>query len=313
MYHDPSLSRSNARRAGVKTWLRRLIGGGPDKEAVDHPPWEDAAVDPRSVDALAAALAKLIEAARGQLDGASDIVDRSADEVRDYGSVLAEGARMFGGADLPATVAGAVIEATETMLARTRRAEERLRGMSADLANLRRDLEEARALAERDPLTGLPNRRALDKALLAAIGGATAARQALSVAFCDIDNFKVLNDRHGHALGDRVLRLVSDCLTDGGGQDVFVGRHGGEEFVMMFDGAGAEQAALRVDAIRAQLATRVLRSKTDDHPIGNVTFSAGVAMLRDGELGEDLLQRADRALYRAKHNGRNRVEIDRES
>ena len=184
--------------------------------------------------------------------------------------------------------------------------------MGADLARLRHDLEEAQSQAERDPLTGLPNRRALDKALEAAVAGAEAANAALSLAFCDIDKFKDLNDRHGHALGDRVLRLVGDCLDDGGGEGVFVGRHGGEEFVMLFEGVGAEQAAVRVDTIRAQLSTRTLRSKTNDSAIGNVTFSSGVAMLREGEGGADLLHRADRALYRAKYKGRNRVEIDRE-
>ncbi|NIJ08820.1 diguanylate cyclase [Sphingomonas vulcanisoli] len=264
------------------------------------------------VNALADALAQLVTAAREQLDDASEIVDRSADEARDYGSVLAQGAKTINEAALPDAVAAAVIEATQTMLARTRRAEERLRGMSADLAKLRHDLQEAQSQAEHDPLTGLPNRRALDNALQAAVIGAAAAQKALSLAFCDIDNFKILNDRHGHAVGDRVLRLVADCLADGGGEDVFVGRHGGEEFVLLFDGVGAEQAALKIDMIRAQLATRTLRSKTDDSPIGNVTFSAGVAMLREEEEANDLLHRADRALYRAKYNGRNRVEIDRE-
>ena len=209
-------------------------------------------------------------------------------------------------------MAAAIIEATQAMLTRTLQAEERLRSMGADLARLRQDLDEARALSECDPLTGLPNRRALDKALQAAVAGAEAAHSALSLAFCDIDHFKALNDRHGHAVGDRVLRLVGDCLADGGGKDVFVGRHGGEEFVMVFEGLGAEQAALRIDTIRGQLATRALRSKTDDSSIGSVTFSAGVAMLREGEGGYDLLHRADRALYRAKNKGRNRVEIDRE-
>ena len=197
------------------------------------------------------------------------------------------------------------------MIDRARDAEQRLRGMGTELAALHSDLDEARTAAERDPLTGLPNRRALEKALGEAVKTARAARAALTLAYCDIDEFKKINDRHGHALGDRVLRLVGDCLTDGAGEGVFVGRQGGEEFVLLFDGVQAEDAAIRVDKIRAGLAARVLRSRVDDQPIGTVSFSAGVATLRPDEDGDDLLRRADTALYRAKQTGRNRVEVER--
>jgi diguanylate cyclase len=205
-----------------------------------------------------------------------------------------------------------LIGVTRTMIARARGAEERLRSMGQELQAVQRDLADARQSADHDQLTGLPNRRALEAALVKAVEGAKAADRALSLAFCDIDHFKRLNDTHGHALGDRVLRLVGDCLSDGAGPDAFVGRQGGEEFVMLFDGVPLEEAAARVDAVRADLAARDFKSRTNETPIGRITFSAGVAALRSDEEGDDLLHRADEALYRAKDAGRNRVEIDRD-
>ena len=111
-------------------------------------------------------------------------------------------------------------------------------------------------------------------------------------------------------MGDRVLRLVGDCLSEDADDRTFVGRQGGEEFVLLFEGLPVIEAAARVDAIREALSRRTLRSRSDGTPIGRVTFSAGVAALNGQESGEDLLHRADVALYRAKEGGRNQVVID---
>ena len=272
---------------------------------------ERLADDQPGIEALACVLAELMAAAQTRVDGAAVLVGRSADEAQAYRDAIASEAEAIDMTGLPANAASALIEVTRSMIERTRAAEERLRAMGEELSVLQQDLTEARACAERDPLTGLPNRRALEAALAHAVTGARNLNAALSLAFCDVDHFKQINDRHGHALGDRVLRMIADCLSDGAGDNVFVGRQGGEEFVMLFEGVGAEDAAIRVDAIRARLASRTLRSRTDDQPIGTVTFSAGVAMLAEDEGGDGLMRRADNALYRAKRSGRNRVEIDR--
>lgn len=260
--------------------------------------------------ALAAQLAELIESAQDRLDGAVALVDRSADEAAAYGKALAGDADSIGAAGLPVAMVDALLGLTRTMIERTQAAEARLRITNDELRGLQTDLDEAQQTAECDPLTGLPNRRALENALRRSVAAARSADTALSLAFCDIDSFKRLNDIHGHSLGDRVLRLVADCLSDGCGDDVFVARQGGEEFVMLFEGRAAIDAAAYVDAIRAGLAARSLRSRSDGTPIGAVTFSAGVAGLRQGEQGHELLGRADMALYRAKQSGRNQVVID---
>lgn len=331
VHHDPTI-RAAAQTAdpsnrGIVARMSRWFGRGADREpqqdlvdeAAPDPVWPvaPAASSPdsnaASLEATAALLAELIATAEARIDGAVLVVGRSAEEARAYGRALAHEAAALESSPENQDMAAALVAITRSMIAHTRGAEERLRSMSSELERLQADLADARTCAERDQLTGLPNRRALEAALTRAVVAADAANHALSVAFCDIDHFKRLNDTHGHALGDRVLRLVADCLSDGAGEDVFVGRQGGEEFVMLFDGIGLDDAMARVDAIRADLAAREFKSRTNKTPVGRITFSAGVAALRDGETGESMLHRADSALYRAKANGRNRVEADRDA
>ncbi|GAA0240588.1 diguanylate cyclase [Cryptosporangium japonicum] len=172
--------------------------------------------------------------------------------------------------------------------------------------NLRRQLETIEALraelaeqAVRDPLTGLHNRRYLADAL------AERAGERICVALVDIDHFKHVNDTWGHAVGDDVLVGVARELSEGQPPGVVVARNGGEEFVLVFPGVTADEGRARVEALRARVAARPF-------PAGDgvlrVTFSAGVAAA-DGRFDADaLLEGADRALYRAKGNGRNRTE-----
>lgn len=311
MYHDPDLHRPGG-QSPAKPGLFRKIGLALGLTEDDEPEAEeDSPVDDGpGIEQLSCMLAELIAAAQERVDGAAQIVGRSAEEAQAYRTALADGARAIDTSDLPVSVAATLIEVTRTMIDRTRGAEARLRDMGEELAALQTDLAEARESAERDPLTGLPNRRALTNALRRAVVSAQAAEAALSLAFCDIDHFKQLNDVHGHAIGDRVLRHVADCLSDGLGDDVMVSRFGGEEFVMILDGVDVTEAAKRVNVIRERLAARNLRSRTDDKPIGTITFSAGIAGYVQGESGDDLLDRADKALYRAKRMGRNRIETD---
>ena len=288
-------------------WLRSLFSREPDAVAETGPTLIDPTETADLAD-LAAQLSALIASARGRLDGAVAMVDRSADEAAAYGQALAVEADAIDRSE--AGTVGALVTLTRAMIERTADAETRLRATKSELATLQQELSVAQETAERDMLTGLPNRRALAQALTGAVDRARAADSALALAFCDIDNFKRLNDVHGHAVGDRVLRLVADCLAEGAGEGAFVGRHGGEEFVLLFEGLSALDAAARTDTIRAGLAARVLRSRSDGSPIGSVSFSAGVAGLTGAESGEALLHRADTALYRAKQDGRNRVVID---
>lgn len=255
-------------------------------------------------------LEKLIDQAHQSMLLAASLVGQSRSDASAYGNALDRGAAALDAGGEPATRAlELMLDLTRTMIGKTQDAERRLAEMGSQMASLQDDLAEAQAVAESDPLTGLANRRAFQSRLARAMAQATQEGTPLSVAFCDIDYFKKINDNFGHDTGDRILKMVADALVDGAGEDAFVGRFGGEEFLVLFDGIMARRAAMRIDEIRDELSGRHLVSKTTGEPLGTVTFSAGIAQLQAGEGEGDMLRRADEALYAAKNAGRNRVLI----
>ncbi len=158
-----------------------------------------------------------------------------------------------------------------------------------------------RNLAERDPLTGIGNRRALEPALHDALARRVERNTPVSLIALDIDHFKRINDRHGHAAGDRVLVAVTNLIREAirAGDDLF--RYGGEELVVLAYGAPAGPAVALADAIRVRLAqTPVLDEQT-------LTLSAGVAEARPDDTVDSWFRRADELLYRAKQAGRDCV------
>lgn len=209
------------------------------------------------------------------------------------------------------SAAGVVITELATiakvMLARTREIEQEMIRSEQRTRALRRKLEDARRAAEFDHLTGLPNRRSFEARFETEHAIARQAGEDLCVAFCDIDNFKQINDTHGHEAGDRVLKAVAsdlDRLTD---ELCHVARHGGEEFVILLRGKSLAQATVMLDRARADLAERRLVNRVTDEPFGTVTFSAGVADVWSHPSRSDALRAADAALYQAKQEGRNRI------
>jgi len=162
-----------------------------------------------------------------------------------------------------------------------------------------------REQAMRDPLTGLLNRRALDERFAQEAGYAETNGQTLALVLLDVDHFKRINDNHGHAAGDAVLRDFAAALRTGLRASDAVFRIGGEEFALLLPGADAPQAARRLQAVRERLVGRKLGSLPDP-----VTFSAGVAATEDhGRTLESLMDCADKALYQAKSQGRNRTVV----
>jgi len=159
--------------------------------------------------------------------------------------------------------------------------------------------------AMHDALTGLPNRRAGDACLQKALVQALADGTPLNVALVDVDHFKQINDRYGHEAGDQVLRDIASLLQLRLGKQQFVARHGGEEFLVVMPGLSLEAAVEALQELRTRLAR--LRFEEVDAEV-SVTVSIGVAALGLGQMtGRTLLAAADRQLYRAKHEGRNRV------
>lgn len=158
--------------------------------------------------------------------------------------------------------------------------------------------------ALRDPLTGALNRAALEEALQREVEVARRQGTPLGVLFIDIDHFKQVNDTYGHRFGDDVLRAVAHAVSDTIRRSDALYRYGGEEFVVIASHTqpiGAQQLAERIRGNVAAIGTVGGRELT-------ITVSVGVAGLRTGETCDAVLKRADGALYRAKENGRNRVE-----
>ena len=197
----------------------------------------------------------------------------------------------------------------KAMLDRTRDIEDRMARSERETRQLQRRLEEAKRSAEVDHLTGLPNRRAFEAVLEKEYAETRRSREALCVAFCDIDKFKAINDLHGHDAGDRVLKLVAKTLSEISDDRCHVARHGGEEFVVLFRGKTAREAKEELDETRQSLASRNLVNRANDTPFGTVSFSAGVADVFAYANPRAALKAADEALYHAKEHGRNRIEI----
>ncbi len=177
-----------------------------------------------------------------------------------------------------------------------------LEQMRGELWKQQADLER---LATTDTLTGLPNRRRLEEACQLQMSRVKRHGEKLSVVMIDVDKFKSVNDTHGHQVGDLVLQNVAQVLDETVRESDFVGRWGGEEFMVLCPGTRLNEARIVAEKLRAAIAAH-------EFPVvGEKTASFGVAQLGTDEPLERAVERADAALYLAKENGRNRVEIAR--
>ncbi len=258
---------------------------------------------------------QLIAEAHDQAEALGLRIQSGQTDLADYGRAIAVGGEKLAG-PLDATALATLLEQLGAATASMQAANGRL------MAELDQAAAETRALADRlihaeraavtDALTGVMNRRGIMAAIEKAQEEAQAAGTALALAVVDIDHFKRFNDRYGHAMGDDVLCFVARHLADRLARDGgLVGRLGGEEFVGVMPGVGLQAACGRIDRVRAELAGQVLRSAVDGSSMGRISFSAGVAEHRGGQSGDELIARADSALYTAKRLGRDRVVPDR--
>lgn len=185
--------------------------------------------------------------------------------------------------------------------------------LSTSNRGLRRALERNRELAEHDDLTGLYNRRYVMEALNKLKARADRCNEPFAICIIDLDRFKEVNDRFGHSAGDEALinfgRLAGETLRGmdlmGITDEATFGRYGGEEFMLLLPITDAYGAYRCMERLRMAAAT----ARAGDGAAPGVTLSAGIAEYRPEESVEALLRRADRALYRAKSLGRNRVEL----
>jgi diguanylate cyclase len=247
----------------------------------------------------------IANSAQDQLKALEALVYTSHADARGFGDALEGRAQVMADEPTAASAITALIDLTRAMIAKTRAAEQELRARGEAMTDLQASLVDARAKADTDSLTGLSNRRAFERMLGAVSERALHSGRPLSLAICDVDHFKLINDRFGHVTGDRVLKLIGDILTDHCGKQGHVFRFGGEEFVILFEEVAVEPAYELVDAARRDLADRHIIKKETGEALGPITLSAGIGGLPQAMDTSGLLRVADRALYAAKANGRN--------
>jgi len=187
---------------------------------------------------------------------------------------------------------------------------ERVAFMEQQAQGYREHLEEQRLKALIDPLTGLPNRAAWSERLAHEVAQWQAHGNPLLIAMLDLDHFKRINDGYGHMAGDKVLKIIAAQLTKHLRPGDFVARFGGEEFVLLIPNTPLPAGLQLLEKLRAAIEACPFHFKGE--PV-TLTASIGVAPFALGERSEQVLKRADEALYRAKHKGRNTIEFSQAS
>lgn len=205
-----------------------------------------------------------------------------------------------------------VLTATEAMIEKSNALERLLDISGTQIMELKRDMKRLRSESRIDVLTGLANRKAFENYLEAQAARAVADRRPLTLAFCDIDNFKVFNDTWGHRTGDEVLRMVGENLEKLCHGIGLPARYGGEEFVIVLPGKDLDAAHDICEQVRDFIGTQRLNVQEHGERVGPVTLSVGIAELNSSDSLENLQMRADAALYLAKQKGRDRTCLESE-
>ncbi|MEH6491710.1 GGDEF domain-containing protein [Halopseudomonas sp.] len=187
---------------------------------------------------------------------------------------------------------------------------ERIQVMEVEAHTFRKHLEEQRQQAMVDSLTGLSNRAGLQKRMDEEYDRWQRYGGQLLLVVLDVDHFKSINDRFGHLAGDKVLRLIATQLSRRLRKTDYIGRFGGEEFVVLMPGTSLEQGAIALEELRAGIEASPFHFKNEPVP---VTISIGYTQFCQGDTLDEIFDRADKAMYRAKELGRNRVVQDSQS
>jgi diguanylate cyclase len=237
-------------------------------------------------------LERLQQKLRTLLEDAVQAMAAASDGTGQFGVTLEQTRSQLSGPlafERVQSVIGELVAETARMQAATRSASERL---EANVQLL-------------DPLTGLKNRRGLERAVQEITGSLDEA----ALLVIDVDHFKLINDTHGHLLGDRVLRAIGQILQANiKGRDI-AARLGGEEFAVLLLGTSSQGAQVLAEQIRLAVARGRIRLIDGTELAGAITVSIGIASARAGEDFDALLARTDAALYRAKRDGRNLVRL----
>ncbi len=216
--------------------------------------------------------------------------------------------------ELKRDLAGEANVLLRTIEEKQKRDEKTLNALSQKVEMLQAHLVHADEQASIDPLTRIANRGSFDRSLVHMVQTARTMNGPLSLALLDIDHFKSINDTHGHPIGDRVLLCAAQWLAGATRRTDMVARYGGEEFAIILPDADLAVAEARFGPVLTQIASRRFDYDSETGPRSvQFTMSCGITQLADSDTPQDLILRADRALYDAKRAGRNRVAVRKRS
>ncbi len=182
----------------------------------------------------------------------------------------------------------------------------RLRNDNRAIVETTRSKMQFEQQASTDALTGVHNRHWMTRAFPRALQRCSLNKQPFAVMVVDIDHFKKINDTYGHLVGDLALKTVARCMAENLRPHDLLARYGGEEFAVLLTEADLESAKMVAERLRSRIAAAEIRSNDISF---NVTLSIGITPTQHDDRLESLIHEADQALYRAKQNGRNRVEV----
>ena len=239
----------------------------------------------------------------GLVQGAQEGADRYGASLDEFGNNLATAP-----IEHIKTMVATMATETKKIAEQNQQLQEQLTISMSQVTDLKQNLDTVKQESLRDPLTGVGNRKAFTTELVRATNETRQQGQTLCIVMVDIDHFKKFNDKYGHLVGDQVLKLVASALKENiKGRDT-VARWGGEEFALLLPQTPLDFAVKLADSLRNVMAQKKIIRKPQNEDLGQITLSMGVTEYAYGEDMNDFVDRADQALYRAKQNGRNRVE-----
>lgn len=206
-------------------------------------------------------------------------------------------------------IASQIIAETRNIVEQNRAFESALRESTMEINVLKDELDHVRKQATLDALTGLHNRRGFDQTIEEVRQEALSGRENFCLMIIDVDHFKDVNDHHGHLVGDKVLKGISSLLHSHMRGNDYLSRFGGEEFAIILRETPITGAFTVAENLRQSIEKLRLKHVKTGQQIGKVTISVGLAAYRQGETVIELIERCDRALYRAKSLGRNRTVL----
>ena len=242
------------------------------------------------------------------------MISAAVTSVERYDEQLQESTAAAGKAvtegDLKRVIEG-LISATKTIERENSSLKEQLDASMSRSEQLKHEIEAVRLQSLTDALTQIGNRQYFDGSLEREMARANESAAPLTLLMVDIDHFKRINDEFGHQMGDDVLRLVAARLKSSV-RDGEIARYGGEEFGVVLYNKSIQIGKLIAERIRTSVESAEMRVRSTGAPVGRITVSIGVAELKPRISGEELVRRADEALYAAKRKGRNCVVLEDE-